>query len=41
MADKNVLFEYKVLDKNQIITKKDPLYDLLKKGCLQERNGQI
>ena len=36
MADKNVLFEYKVLDKNQIITKKDPLYDLLKKDAYKK-----
>ena len=37
MADKNVLFEYKVLDKNQSITKKDPLYDLLKKRMLTRK----
>ena len=34
MADKNVLFEFQILEKNKSITKKDSLYSLLKKRML-------
>ena len=37
MADKDVLFEYKVLDKNMSVTKKESLYDLLKKRMLTRK----